>query len=106
MFPIISPMLAAFLRDPDGQFELRQVFIFFFCICVCSFIIYQLHKALKTGRVLFGLGLLGSKFFYVERKNHPVKFWAIFAYFSFWLIIFVTIAILFCFLGRLGRMPD
>jgi hypothetical protein len=99
-------MIAAFLKAPDGEFDFRQPIILLFCICVGLFAVRQIYKGFKTGRVLFGIGVFGSPISRIDREKSPVGFWFAVAFYFLGLAMLSTIAVTFCFLGLLGKLPD
>jgi hypothetical protein len=99
-------MIAVFLKTPDGAFDFRQIIILLFCMAMVFFVARLLYRGLTTGRIMFGLGKWGSPICYAERKKSPVGFWCVVIFYFLGIAMFSTIAIAFCFLGLLGKMPD
>ena len=99
-------MFATFLRAPDGEFDLRQVFILLFCLAMDVFLARYIYLGLKTGRILYGLKRWSNRRLYAERVVSPVGFWFVVSYYCVGIAMFTTIAVAFCFLSEMGKMPD
>jgi hypothetical protein len=99
-------MIAAFLKSPDGKFDFRQVIALLFCVALVCFITGRIYQDLKTGRIMFSLGMLAGPICYAEREKSPVGFWCVVACYLLGIALTTTIAITICFLGSLGKMTD
>ncbi|HEX3718935.1 MAG TPA: hypothetical protein VH595_13280 [Verrucomicrobiae bacterium] len=99
-------MIAAFLRAPDGQFDIRQVVILLFCSGMDFFLVRYTYQGLKTGRILYGLERWSNRRLYAGRETSPAGFWFVVCYYCVGMAMFSTLAVAFCFFGLAGKMPD
>jgi hypothetical protein len=81
-------MIAAFLKDDDGNFNYPAALVSAFFILLIAWQIIHLCKSLKNGRVLFGLPRI-SRVRWIERANNPASFWAAFTMHCFGLLLFI-----------------
>jgi ABC-type Fe3+ transport system permease subunit len=78
-------MLAAFLEDADGGFDIAGLAIALAGAWLSiSAALWFLPKAIRTGRMPYGFGTYGSnKTYWLEREKHPAWFWILFALYLF-----------------------
>ena len=90
-------MIAAFLKNADGDFDYPAAMFSAFLIFVISIVAFELYRAFKTGRILFAWGFTfgGSGQFYVEREKNPTAFWMVVTLYclAMPLLCFLTIGI-------------
>jgi hypothetical protein len=92
-------MIAAFLKNVDGDFDYPTALFSAFLIFAISGTAWGLYRALKTGRILFAWGSTfgGSGQFYVEREKNSTGFWVVVALYclAISLLCFLTVGICF-----------
>jgi hypothetical protein len=71
-------MIAAFLKNDDGDFNYPVAMFSAFLLFVISLTILQLRRALYTGRIWFTYGYMGSSRFWIYREKNPFAFWFVF----------------------------
>jgi hypothetical protein len=94
-------MIAAFLKNDDGNFNYPAALVSGFFIVLIAWQIIHLCKSLKNGRVLFGVPRI-SRVKWIERENNPARFWTAFTIhcLGLLLICWLIIVILFGFLRK------
>jgi hypothetical protein len=80
-------MIAAFLKNDDGNFNCPAALVSGFFIVLIAWQIIHLCKALKNGRVLFGVPRI-SHVRWIKRADNPARFWATFTFHCFGLLLF------------------
>jgi hypothetical protein len=78
-------MLAAFLKDPSGAFDIAGLAVSVVGACMISVTaLWFLPRAIRTGRIPYGFSnqYWSSTTYWLEREKHPVWFWILFALYS------------------------
>jgi hypothetical protein len=87
-------MIAAFLKNDDGNFNFPAALVSVFFILLTAWEINHLCKSLKNGRVLFDVPRSRiSHVRWIERSNNPARFWAVFTIHCFGLLLCVWLII-------------
>jgi len=76
-------MFALFFRDADGNFNIaRLIFSLIGLLISCGMALWFLPRAVRTGRMPFGVGFGGSQIYYIHRERNPIGFWLLFILYS------------------------
>jgi hypothetical protein len=92
-------MLAAFLKNSDGDFDYPAAMLSLFFVFAVSGTLCGFFRAFKTGRILFSWSFKygGSGQFYVDKKGNPSGFWLVFTLYCLGIILLIASIIVVCF---------
>ena len=92
-------MIAAFLKNVDGDFDYPAAMFSLFLIFCISGMIIGLYRAFHTGRILFSWTPRTARTieFYVEREKNPSGFWLMVIVYCLCILLFIFFTIGICF---------
>jgi hypothetical protein len=90
-------MIAAFLKTADGEFDYGAVIGSLLFAALIGLFVWMLSRALKTGRIPFGAGYMGSRIYWLERAEKPTGFWMLFGVYCLAMAFFAFTILALCF---------
>jgi hypothetical protein len=98
-------MIAAFLKNADGNFDYPAALFCLFLTLATAGLIRELCRSLRRGSILvsYGLAYGGSGQFLVDRNKNPVRFWFMYVLYCFGVLLFVSLIVALCF-GLLRKL--
>ncbi|HEY4952534.1 MAG TPA: hypothetical protein VII71_04010 [Verrucomicrobiae bacterium] len=88
-------MIAAFLKNVDGDFDYPAAMLAAFMLFCIAGMLIGLYRAFHTGRILFSWTPRTAKTieFYVEREKNALRFWLMVTLYCFCISVFIFLII-------------